>query len=239
MGVVMIEASDWIGWIASFGYALALLLCAELLHRRLGVDAGLTRKLVHVGAGMWTLAVPVLFTRWETGIVPFASFIVINTVLYRTRLAHSLNDRDSSPGTIYFAAVITALFAWCWRPASAEDRIVPALAALMTLTWGDACAALVGTRYGRHRYQIAGATRSIEGSIAMALVSMLVIGTSLAMLPGSAIAPFSPTWDTPIIVAAAVGGALAATVAEAVAPHGSDNLSVPLATLGVLLIMPG
>jgi phytol kinase len=235
----MIGMSDWIGWTASFGYALGLLALAELLHRRAGVAAGLTRKLVHVGAGMWTLAVPLLFTRWETGIVPFASFIVINAVLYRTRLARSLDDRDASPGTIYFAAVITALFAWCWRPGSADDRVVLAIAALMTLTWGDAWAALIGRRYGRHRYQIFGATRSVEGSVTMAAVSVVAIGLSLAMIPGSAIAPAAPAWDSATIVAAALAGALAATAAEAVAPHGSDNLSVPLATLGVLWAMLG
>ena len=235
----MIGASDWIGWLASFGYALALLALAELLHRHAGIDAGLTRKLVHIGAGMWTLAVPLLFTRWEAGIVPFASFIVINAILYRTRLARSLDDRDASPGTIYFAAVITALFAWCWRPGSADDRVVPVIAALMTLTWGDAWAALIGRRYGRHHYQILGATRSIEGSVTMAVVSAVAIGLSLAVLPGSAIAPASPAWEMPTILVATLAGALAATAAEAVAPHGSDNLSVPLATLGVLWAILG
>ena len=46
-----------LGLAASYIYAIALILLAEGLRRRLGVPQELTRKLVHIGAGMWVFGI--------------------------------------------------------------------------------------------------------------------------------------------------------------------------------------
>ncbi len=65
--------SDFIGLTASYAYATSLLVFGEALRRLFGQKPDLTRKLIHVGAGMWVFGVLALFNRWESGILPNAS----------------------------------------------------------------------------------------------------------------------------------------------------------------------
>ncbi len=147
-------SNDLIGLIASYAYAIGLIALAELLRRALRAPQELTRKLVHIGAGMWVFGVLALFDHWQWGVLPFASFIVGNYLFYRYRVFGSMDSDNGTPGTVYFALAITLLFALLWRPQGPLDHAPIAAAGAMALTWGDALAALVGRRYGWHRYRV-------------------------------------------------------------------------------------
>jgi dolichol kinase len=82
-----------------------------------------------------------------------------------------------------------------------------AIAALAFIMAGDPAAAIIGRRYGRHRFK----TKSVEGSLAFLAAAMII----------SFIVP-----DLPLIIG--VIGALTATITEAVSFHIDDNTSVPL-----------
>lgn len=144
--------SDFIGLAASYAYATGLLVVGEALRRLFGQKPDLTRKLIHVGAGMWVFGVLVLFNRWESGILPFATFIGLNYLFYRYRIFGAMDTDNNSPGTVYFAISVTLLFGLLWRPEGPVDRAPIAAAGVMAMTWGDALAALIGKRFGRHRY---------------------------------------------------------------------------------------
>jgi phytol kinase len=228
------NTTDLIGLAISYAYASGLLAVAELLRRRFGVGQELTRKFVHICAGMWVFGVMALFERWQTGVVPFASFIAVNYLLYRYRLVKAIDSERDSPGTVYFAAVIALLFGLLWRPQGPVDRAPLAAAAVMALTWGDALAALVGVRLGRHRYTVGRSVRSWEGSAVMFAVSALAIFLTLVLLPGSGLSPLAAPLAPGRVLPVALLAAAAATLAEAVSPHGSDNLTVPLAAAGAI-----
>jgi phytol kinase len=229
--------NDFIGLTASYVYAIALLLFGEVLGRLFHVQPNLTRKIIHVGAGMWVFGVLLLFNRWEIGIVPFASFIAVNYLLYRYRIVSAMDTEDSSPGTVYFAFSVTLLFALLWRPSGPLDSVPIAVAGIMAMTWGDALAALIGRRFGQHKYQVGNSVRSWEGSVAMFLASTTAIFLVLLLLPGSLLSPLAVSYGVnKALLAAVVSGALA-TLAEGVSPHGTDNLSVPLVTAGVVWVV--
>lgn len=57
---------------------------------------------------------------------------------------------------------------------------------------------------------------------------MLAMGATLLALPGSALSPASARWTIGGTAVIAVCGSAVATVAEALSPAGTDNLSVPL-----------
>ena len=225
---------DSIGLAASYAYATGLLVIAEALRRLGGIQPDLTRKLIHVGAGMWVFGVLVLFNHWESGILPFATFIVLNYLFYRYRVLGAMDTSDSSPGTVCFAISVTLLFGLLWRPDGPVDRAPIAVAGVMAMTWGDALAALIGKRIGRHRYQVGQSDRSWEGSAAMFLASTAAMFLVLLLLPGSSLCPLSPPIGAGRSLLAALVGATFATLAEAVSPHGTDNLSVPLVAAGVV-----
>jgi dolichol kinase len=225
---------DLVGLIASFGYAFSLLIIAEVIRRWRGYPQDFTRKFVHIGAGMWVFGVLALFENWTIGIIPFATFIVLNYIFYRFRLLESVDSPDSSPGTVYFALSITLLFLAFWRTNSADDRGYIAAAGTMAMTWGDALAAIVGKRWGRHYYQIGRGRRSFEGSAAMFIASLIAMLLTLLYVPGSALSPLSTPISFTAALLSSIAAAIVATLAEGVSPHGTDNISVPLLAAAVI-----
>ncbi|MEH2190558.1 MAG: phosphatidate cytidylyltransferase [Nostoc sp.] len=229
--------NDFIGLAASYTYATGLLIIGEGLRRLFGVKPDLTRKVIHIGAGMWAFGVLLLFSRWEIGIIPFATFIGLNYLFYRYRIIGAMDTQDSSPGTVYFAISVTLLFGLLWRPDGPVDSIPIAVAGIMAMTWGDALAALIGRRFGQHKYQVGNSVRSWEGSAAMFVASTVVIFLVLLLLPGSSLSPLATPLGFGWALLTAVVTATFATLAEAVSPHGTDNLSVPLVAAGVVWVM--
>ncbi len=88
-----------------------------------------------------------------------------------------------------------------------------AISSLLFLTFGDSAAALVGTRYGRHKiFQ-----KSVEGSAACFLVCSLVGYVLLGWI--------------------GVVGALAATIIELLPIPVDDNLRIPLVSGGLMQVV--
>lgn len=229
--------NDFIGLVASYIYAFGLLIVGEGLRRLFGVQPDLTRKVIHIGAGMWVFGVLLLFNNWEIGIIPFATFIGLNYLFYRYRLVGAMDTEDSSPGTVYFAVSVTLLFGLLWRPDGPIDSAPIAVAGIMAMTWGDALAALIGRRFGQHKYQVGNSVRSWEGSAAMFVASTAAIFLVLLLLPGSSLSPLATPLSLGQAFLVALVSATFATLAEAVSPHGTDNLSVPLVAAGVVWIV--
>lgn len=228
--------NDIIGLLVSYAYAGGLLVIGEVLHRQFGIATDITRKVVHIGAGMWIFGVLALFDTWQVGVIPFATFIGLNYFFYRVKLFKGIDSDTASPGTVYFAIAITAISLVFWRPQGPIDHAPAIVAGIMTMTWGDALAALIGKHFGTRRYTINGSTRSYEGSAVMFGVSLLVIGLSLSLLPGSSLTPYADLPRTGAIIIATIVGAATATVVEALSPHGTDNLTVPICVTLVALL---
>ncbi|MBD2302419.1 diacylglycerol/polyprenol kinase family protein [Nostoc sp. FACHB-190] len=226
--------SDLIGLAASYTYAISLLALGEGLRKFFGIQPDLTRKVIHISAGMWIFGVLLLFKHWQIGIIPFATFIGVNYLLYRYRLIGAMDTEDSSPGTVYFAISVTLLFGLFWRPDNSVDHVPIAVAGIMAMTWGDALAALIGKSFGQHKYQIGSSVRSWEGSLAMFLASTTAIFLVLMFLPGSFLSPLAVTFSVSKALLTALISASFATLVEAISPQGTDNLSVPLVTAGVI-----
>lgn len=205
----------------SYLYLFAALGVAEWLRRRQGYPVDFTRKVVHIAAGM-TAYILLLFTNRWMALIPPISFIFINTFSYwkGTFEGMELSERGKL-GTIYFPisfSILTWLL-WAQRPLL--------VAALMPMTWGDALAAVVGRRWGRHTYRLLGSARSLEGSLAFFVVAWAATVLPLALLPAS---PFAGWAALPVAWAVAA----AATLTEALSPWGTDNLTVPAVSALVL-----
>ncbi|MFN6461188.1 MAG: diacylglycerol/polyprenol kinase family protein [Nostoc sp. DedVER02] len=229
--------NDFIGLAISYSYATGLLVIGEGLRMLFNVKPDLTRKVIHIGAGMWVFGVLLLFKRWEIGIIPFATFIGLNYLFYRYRIIGAMDSEDSSPGTVYFAISVTLLFGLLWRPDGPVDSAPIAVAGIMAMTWGDALAALIGRRFGQHKYQVGNSVRSWEGSAAMFVASAVAIFLVLLLLPGSSLTPLARPLTLEWALLTTVITATFATLAEAVSPHGTDNISVPLVAAGVVWVL--
>jgi phytol kinase len=205
---------DILALIASYLYVAIVLGGAELIRRRAGLGVDFTRKVVHVGVGLWVVPTLLLFESWALALVPPASFVVLNALSYRFSVARSIETGEKNLGTILFPFAFIVLIAWFW-PRGRPDAIA---GGILVLALGDAAAALVGKRWGRHPYRIGKATRSAEGSAAMFVASFIALFAATRLFG----APVSP-----VVLA---GLAAFSTVLEGVSQLGFDNLLVPVGT---------
>lgn len=227
---------DFWGLVYSYVYAFALLLIVEQIGKKLRWPYFVTRKIIHIGAGMWTWALLFLFDHWYIGIIPFATFIVLNYLFYRLRTFSTMDGEKESPGTVYFAISITALFLIGWRN-TPSDHTYFVIPALMVMTWGDAMASLFGKFKGKHLYTFLGSTKSFEGSMMMLLFSFLAVSISLFVLKGSAMSIQAQQATGLSILLTGFLTAIIAAITEALSPAGTDNLSVPLISALVIYVL--
>ncbi len=120
-----------------------------------------------------------------------------------------------------FAAVIAVCWGWV------GDRWL-VLASVYAWGWGDAAAALVGKRWGKHkiRFGPADGKKSMEGSGAMFLTSLLSVAVILLCRGGFTTAGY---FVIPAVTA------VVSTVAELYSKDGYDTAICPLSAMVVLL----
>jgi len=131
--------TNWLGFAISLVYIFSLIGLAEFLRRRKGYSSDFTRKVIHIGVGMLTWAVPFLFKQPWPFIVACLGFVVLNLLDWRFGFfAAMASSSRSNLGTVYFplAAGIVAYIFWDTPPLM--------VAALMPLTWGDGLAPVIG-----------------------------------------------------------------------------------------------
>ena len=206
---------DWIALIISYIYVFSIIGISEGLRKWRGYSVDFTRKFVHIGVGMWAFGTVLLFENKMFAIIPPLSFVLINYISYRRETFKAMETGERGQlGTVYFPLAFSAAIWIFW------DYPVVLVASLMPMTWGDAFAAVIGQRYGRRKYSVFGSTRTLEGSLTMFLVGWIATVIPLLMFSMDRITP-----GEALLVSAIT--ALGATAAEAVSPHGTDNLTVP------------
>lgn len=214
--------SDGLALLCSYIYVFAIIFAAEGLRKWQSYSVDFTRKFVHIGVGMWVVGTVLLFENRFFAVIPPLSFVLINLVSYRRETFKAMETGEKGNlGTVYFPVSFAVLILALW---SRPDLLV---ASLMPMTWGDAAAALIGVRFGKHRYTIFGQTKSWEGSAAMLVLSWLTVSIALGALS-------SLGW--PASMGYALVAAICATAVEALTPYRLDNLTVPLGS-GLLLFL--
>ena len=190
-----------------------VLMAAVLARRRWPEQRETSRKIVHIGTGTviplaWLFQVP-----WVVA-VPFAAMVTaITAINHQWRIIPAVEDVDrSSFGTVAYGLAITILLLVFW-----PIRTDAVTAGVLVMAFGDGLAGLIGRSLQSAQWSVLGQTKSLAGTLTMALVSAVVLFSL------SAISPTSVPWS------AVIGLSLLATGLEQVSPLGIDNLTVPLA----------
>jgi phytol kinase len=196
-------------------YIGILLLISELSRRYGNANTELTRKIVHIGTGnvillAWWLNIPASVILLASIV---ASFVAIAS--YFLPIFPSVNGVGrKSLGTLFYAISIGILTTLFWENGQQQFTTM----GILIMSYGDGMAALIGQKWGKHPYQLWGNKKSWEGSLTMALVSILII---IAMLN------ISGNWQGEnFIIALTVG--IFATILETISYIGIDNLTVPV-----------
>jgi phytol kinase len=194
-----------------------------MLARRFAWEPEAARKASHVAVGLACVALPWLFADAAPVValaaVACGGLLALRAVPWlRVRFGHALHGiARASYGEFAFVGGVALAFVLAHGDKPAY------VAAILALAFGDAVAALVGRRFGRHPYAVGRARKSFEGSAAFFVVAVLVC----------AVFPRAES------VAAVAAFALATTVAEALAGDGFDNAAIPLAGLLALRVFGG
>jgi phytol kinase len=193
--------------------------------KRNGARTGYTRKVFHflvfgtVAALEWRLGTPAvcLFGGMCTVAVFFAVWRGPGSLLYEA-LAR---ERDEPHRTFfilvpYFTTVVGGLASnILFGPVAVAGYLVTGL--------GDAIGEPAGTMYGKHHYRVPSlssvpATRSLEGSAAVFIMSVLALLLAAAVSPQITLAASGA--PRVLVIAAA------STLVEAASPHGWDNATM-------------
>ena len=197
---------------------VALFVALRALRKRGGADPELLRKLLHVGMGMVSLSLPRLFEAAWPALVLAGLFVVGLAgarVLPRwRRFADGViyGVHRVSVGDLCFPVAVAALF--CISEGDPLTFSVP----ILTMVLPDAAAALVGTRWGTHRFGRPGREKTVEGSAAFFILALPCICLPLRYWTGRG-------WAAALVLSLYV--ALLATLVEALSWNGTDNLTVP------------
>ena len=218
-------------------WAVAGLWFAGVLKSRGKFKTGYTRKVFHFlifGTVVaihfiWGIAGVCLFGGMTSLVIAYALVKGPGHIMYEAMA----REKDAPRRTYYivipyFATLIGGLLSNIFFPATAVfGYLVTGL--------GDAVAEPVGTRFGKHTYKVpavrgVGAVRSLEGSLAVFMMSVAAL---------TACVVFSPVFDLSMrSLLDVVLIAFIATLVEAVTPHGWDNatLQVVPALLGTMML---
>ena len=201
---------------ASLAAFAVLLLVLEGSRRGLGVPADVTRKLFHMGVGLWALAAALWFDDGVHAAMPFLVLAGVMYLSFRFEIFEAVEDDGASLGSVLLPLACALLLLWFWG-----DRVYVAVAGIFAASFGDTTAALVGRRMGTRKYRTLGHPRSMEGTLSLFLTSGLTMAPVLAILGGLG--------SHQAIAFALISATVAASV-ETVSVYGTDNLTVPIAT---------
>lgn len=189
----------------------ALFIAVEFISKWRATDAELSRKFIHVTAGVMAACLPLFLSFSEIQLLSLM-FIPIMVVSRRRNIFKAIhNVRRSTLGEVYFPLSIFLV-------ASFFPNTTIYLFGLLVMAIGDGFASIFGQRYGKRKYRLWYSSKSFLGSsvlfgCAFILGFICLQGESIAFLPS-------------LLYGAAI--ALGLTLVEAGLSYGLDNLILPL-----------
>ena len=210
--------------IASAAIWVLLILLIAWVVNRFADKPEIVRKIVHIGTGnviliAWWLDIPA-----SVGITASILASAITLLSYRLPILPGINSVGrQSLGTFFYSVSFGILVAWFWYLQQPQYAAL----GILIMTWGDGLAALIGQRFGTHKYKVFGTEKSWEGSLTMMLLSYLVSSLILVGTQGNS----WQTWVVSLLVA------VIATALEAVSFLGIDNLTVPLGSAAIAFFL--
>ena len=201
-----------IGIIVSILYIGLVMMGAKVFEKK---SKEASRKFIHIMLGNWWFIAMYYFTNvWFAAILPLA-FIIINYISYKKNLIKIMErEKNDGLGTVYYAIALLILVI-----VSFGIYNKPSLGLIPTLVmaYGDGLAAVIG--------------KTLAGSITMFIVTTILIGGYLAFIHSVVF------WETAHWTLVSIMMAYVITSLEAISIKGTDNITVPIATLAMLILI--
>lgn len=212
------------GLIVSILYVGIIIVSAKVFEKA-GKEA--SRKYIHIMLSNWWIIAMVFFDNMFWAAAAPAIFVVVNYLSYKKGIIKVMerDDKDEnkeSLGTVYYALSLFILALLTFGPL---DNPILGLCGIFVMGYGDGLAAVIGQAIKSKEFTIKGNKKSVAGSLTMFCVTLIIFVAFLTYSNSEYIAIKS------ILVAALM------TIVEAVSIKGTDNVTVPLITSLLALLM--
>lgn len=215
-----------LGIVVSYLYIFLVMIGAKFFQKR-GDEFG--RKFVHIMLGNWWIIAMYFFTNVCFAAFVPATFIIINYLSYKKNLIKVIErEQQDGFGTIYYAV---SLFVMAIVAFGIFNNAALGLVPTLVMAYGDGLAAVIGKKIKSKKYKLGVSKKSFAGSLTMFIISTILIGAYLYFAHSTV---FCKTAHWPLI-ACLMGFAI--TALEGISGKGLDNISVPLTTLVMLILI--
>lgn len=209
--------------------ASVALLCRCLIR----IPDEIFRKVLHCILLFSLLVFIFAFTAWWASALTAIAFeIVVYPILsfLERKKSYSSMTTERKKGELkasllYVFTMFAVTIAICWGWLGDKYLV---LASVYAWGFGDAGAALIGKRFGKHKFRLkyVDQHKSIEGSTAMFVLSLASVCIIMTIRGGLSIVP---------VIVISLATAFAATVAELYSSGGMDTVICPVSAMVVLL----
>jgi phytol kinase len=180
------------------------------------------RKFIHIGVSNWWFILMFFFDSLIFAVIPPIIFIILNYISYKNNLIKPMErDGKGTLGTVYFPIALLILVIASF---TVTNLYIGGLG-ILVLGYGDGLAAVLGIKYGKKKIY---GNKTLVGTIAMFVTTLMITGLLMIYLTSIA----NALWIS-LVIAFVISGV------ELVTPKSLDNLTVPLATsfLAMLLML--
>jgi len=217
---------NWIGEIVSFVYIALVIVCAKLFERK---GKEVSRKFIHIMLGNWWIIAMIFFDNvWFASFGP-ALFVIINYISYKKNLIKVMErEQQDGFGTVYYALSLLILAVLSF---GIYKNPVLGLIPTLVMAYGDGFAAIVGKNLKSKRYKLSDTKKSFAGSLTMFLIALIFIGGYLIYTHTDV---FWTGTHWPLI---SIMMAFIVTAVEAFSGKGWDNITVPISTVLLIILI--
>ena len=211
------------GLIASMVFVAITLISAKMFEETNNKEA--SRKYIHIMLSNWWIIAMVFFDNPIFACICPAIFVVVNFISYKYNIIKTMErdeDKKDGLGTVYYAIALTILAYLTFGPL---NNPIIGLCGIIVMGYGDGMAAVVGQSIKSKQFKIGKTTKSIAGSLTMLIITFII-------LSGFFVYTDVVWW----FVKAGILS-LIITIIEAVSIKGTDNITVPLSTALLLMLI--
>jgi dolichol kinase len=201
--------------------ALLLILTEKILSKKYPMQG---RKILHILTGNIAFILPIFQTREIMAFLAAGPFILFTFLMSPYSPIPSLRGDTSKSGhgmgLVYYAIAWTILAYFFF-----DTKEIIAIG-ILSMSYGDGFASLIGIKYGKRKYKIYKDEKSYVGSAAMFIFTFFLIIIAILFYQGINL---NISLNIDILPMIAIIAAISAIV-EGLTPVGLDNLSVPILT---------
>jgi len=192
--------------------AIMLIVTEKILHKYPSVS----RKVLHIMVGNVAFLLPIFQTKEVMAFLAAGPFILFTFLMSPHTPIKSIRGKTSaaghSMGLVYYSITWTVL-AYVFF-----DNMVVIAIGILAMSYGDGFASIIGSKFGKRKFNIFGDEKSYIGSFSM------FVFTLITMIVAVLFYEISLTFQHFMFLSLI---ALVGAVIEGITPRGFDNLSVP------------